>query len=60
MSDLVKEISDAQKKPAVVDVRSGDTVRVYQKIQRVLLFELIVRILQLAALLFVASHRVSV
>ena len=33
MSDLVKEISDAQKKPAVVDVRSGDTVRVYQKIQ---------------------------
>ena len=33
MSDLVKEIADAQKKPAVVDVRSGDTVRVYQKIQ---------------------------
>lgn len=33
MSDLVKEITDAQKKPAVVDVRSGDTVRVYQKIQ---------------------------
>ena len=33
MSDLVKEIGDAQKKPAVVDVRSGDTVRVYQKIQ---------------------------
>lgn len=33
MSDLVKEISDAQKKSAVVDVRSGDTVRVYQKIQ---------------------------
>ena len=30
MSDLVKEISDAQKKPQVVDVRSGDTVRVYQ------------------------------
>ena len=28
MSDLVKEIADAQKKPAVVDVRSGDTVRV--------------------------------
>lgn len=33
MSDLVKEIADAQKKPAVVDVHSGDTVRVYQKIQ---------------------------
>lgn len=33
MSVLVKQISDAQKKPAVVDVRSGDTVRVYQKIQ---------------------------
>lgn len=33
MSDLVKEIADAQKKPEVVDVRSGDTVRVYQKIQ---------------------------
>lgn len=33
MSDLVNEIADAQKKPAVVDVRSGDTVRVYQKIQ---------------------------
>lgn len=33
MSELIKEISDAQKKAAVVDVRSGDTVRVYQKIQ---------------------------
>lgn len=33
MSDLVKEIADAQKKAAVVDVRSGDTVRVYQRIQ---------------------------
>jgi large subunit ribosomal protein L19 len=33
MSNLVKEISDSQKKPQVVDVRSGDTVRVYQKIQ---------------------------
>ncbi len=33
MSEIIKEISDAQKKPAVVDVRSGDTVRVYQKIQ---------------------------
>lgn len=33
MSDLVKEVSDAQRKAKVVDVRSGDTVRVYQKIQ---------------------------
>lgn len=33
MSELIKEISDAQKKAQVVDVRSGDTVRVYQKIQ---------------------------
>ncbi len=33
MSDLVKEISDAQKKAKVVDVRSGDTVRVYQQIK---------------------------
>ncbi len=33
MTNLVKEIADAQKKPQVVDVRSGDTVRVYQKIQ---------------------------
>jgi len=30
---LIKQITDAQKKPQVVDVRSGDTVRVYQKIQ---------------------------
>jgi large subunit ribosomal protein L19 len=30
---LIKQITDAQKKPEVVDVRSGDTVRVYQKIQ---------------------------
>lgn len=33
MSELIKEIADAQKKSKVVDVRSGDTVRVYQKIQ---------------------------
>lgn len=33
MSELIKEIADAQKKNKVVDVRSGDTVRVYQKIQ---------------------------
>ena len=30
---LIKQITDAQKKPQVVDVRSGDTVRVYQKIR---------------------------
>ena len=30
---LIKQITDAQKKPQVVNVRSGDTVRVYQKIQ---------------------------
>ena len=29
----LKKIGDAQKKPAVVDVRSGDTVRVTQKIK---------------------------
>ena len=32
-SDLVKSVSDAQKKAQVVDVRTGDTVRVYQKIR---------------------------
>jgi large subunit ribosomal protein L19 len=31
--DLLKKVGDAQKKPAVVDVRSGDTVRVSQKIK---------------------------
>ncbi len=30
---LIKKINDAQKKPAVVDVRSGDKVRVHQKIK---------------------------
>ena len=30
---LLKKVGDAQKKKAVVDVRSGDTVRVSQKIQ---------------------------
>lgn len=30
---ILKQISDAQRKPAVVDVRSGDTVKVTQKIQ---------------------------
>lgn len=31
--EILKEIGDAQKKKAVVDVRSGDTVRVTQKIK---------------------------
>ena len=44
MNNPVKAISDAQKKPQVVDVRTGDTVRVYQKIKeggktRVQMFE---------------------
>lgn len=30
---LIKKVDDAQKKTAVVDVRSGDTVRVSQKIR---------------------------
>lgn len=30
---LIKKVADAQKKAAVVDVRSGDTVRVSQKIR---------------------------
>ncbi len=41
---LIQKINDAQKKPKVVDVRSGDTVRVYQKIkegskERIQMFE---------------------
>ena len=31
--NILKQIGDAQKKKAVVDVRSGDTVRVTQKIK---------------------------
>lgn len=31
--EILQQIGDAQKKPAVVDVRSGDTVKVTQKIQ---------------------------
>jgi large subunit ribosomal protein L19 len=31
--DLIKDINDGQKKSQVVDVRSGDTVRVTQKIK---------------------------
>ena len=42
--ELIKKVNDAQKKEAVVDVRSGDTVRVSQKIKegekfRVQIFE---------------------
>jgi len=42
--DLINKINQAQKKQAVVDARSGDTVRVYQKIkegnkERIQMFE---------------------
>lgn len=42
--ELIKKVNEAQKKHAVVDVRSGDTVRVHQKIregnkERVQVFE---------------------
>lgn len=41
---LIQKVNDQQKKPEVVDVRSGDTVRVYQKIkegnkERIQMFE---------------------
>lgn len=41
---LIQKVNDEQKKPAVVDVRSGDTVKVHQKIkegnkERVQIFE---------------------
>ena len=41
---LIQKVNDQQKKPQVVDVRSGDTVRVYQKIkegnkERIQMFE---------------------
>lgn len=41
---LIQKVNDQQKKAAVVDVRSGDTVRVYQKIkegnkERIQMFE---------------------
>jgi len=44
MFELIKAINQAQRKPKVVDVRSGDTVRVHQKIkegnkERVQVFE---------------------
>lgn len=42
--ELIKKVNDAQKKSAVVDVRSGDTVKVSQKIkegnkERIQIFE---------------------
>lgn len=42
--ELLKKVNDQQKKPAVVDVRSGDKVRVHQRIkegakERVQVFE---------------------
>jgi large subunit ribosomal protein L19 len=44
MNSVIKDVSDSYKKAVVVDVRSGDTVRVHQKIkegnkERVQVFE---------------------
>src|SRR6476661_5868103 len=33
MQSVIQQINDRYKKPAVVDVRSGDTVKVHQKIR---------------------------
>ena len=42
--ELIKKVNDAQKKHAVLDIKSGDTVRVHQKIkegnkERIQIFE---------------------
>jgi large subunit ribosomal protein L19 len=50
MNSLVKDVSDSYKKPVVVDVKSGDTVRVHQMIkegskERIQVFEgLVIRV----------------
>lgn len=50
MQSVIKDVSDSFKKPAVVDVKSGDTVRVHQKIkegnkERIQVFEgLVIRV----------------
>lgn len=50
MNSIVKDISDSYKKKAVVEVQSGDTVRVHQKIkegnkERIQVFEgLVIRV----------------
>lgn len=50
MNSVLKDVSDSYKKKAVVDVRSGDTVRVHQRIkegnkERIQIFEgLVIRV----------------
>ena len=44
ITELIKKVNDAQKKHAVLDIKSGDTVRVHQKIkegnkERIQIFE---------------------